>query len=114
MNCPCCRQVLPTSSEMLIDVDSGIIVRNGAFAAMTRQEFSIFEALQNAAPRLRSREQLLSDLYWREADDPEIKIIDVFICKLRKKLSPLDIKIETAWGRGYRLIPFASRESEAA
>ena len=40
------------------------------------------------------------------ADEPELKIIDVFICKLRKKLSLAcegDNYIETVWGRGYVL-----------
>jgi two-component system cell cycle response regulator CtrA len=39
-------------------------------------------------------------------DEPELKIIDVFICKLRKKLATAaDGKhyIETVWGRGYVL-----------
>jgi two-component system cell cycle response regulator CtrA len=39
-------------------------------------------------------------------DEPEVKIIDVFICKIRKKLetaSPGEHFIETVWGRGYRL-----------
>ena len=37
-------------------------------------------------------------------DEPELKIIDVFICKLRKKLSEAsdgDNRIDTVWGRGY-------------
>ncbi|ASM72488.1 cell cycle response regulator CtrA [Pseudosulfitobacter pseudonitzschiae] len=39
-------------------------------------------------------------------DEPELKIIDVFICKLRKKLSTAtggQNYIETVWGRGYVL-----------
>jgi two-component system cell cycle response regulator CtrA len=34
---------------------------------------------------------------------PEIKIVDVYICKMRKKLEPFGIVIETVWGRGYNL-----------
>ncbi len=39
-------------------------------------------------------------------DEPELKIIDVFVCKLRKKLASAtggDNYIETVWGRGYVL-----------
>ncbi|GAA2871795.1 DNA-binding response OmpR family regulator [Aminobacter niigataensis] len=57
--------------------------------------------------------QLLADVYWLENEDPEIKIIDVWICKLRKKLLPLGVKIETVWGRGYRLLPVASQKEAA-
>jgi len=52
-----------------------------------------------------TKEMLLNHLY-RGMDEPEIKIIDVFVCKLRKKLAePTGGKsyIETVWGRGYRL-----------
>lgn len=34
---------------------------------------------------------------------PQPKIVDVFICKMRKKLEPVGVCIETVWGRGYRL-----------
>lgn len=34
---------------------------------------------------------------------PEIKIVDVYICKIRRKLEKFGIVIETAWGRGYNL-----------
>jgi two-component system cell cycle response regulator CtrA len=39
----------------------------------------------------------------RPNEEPEIKIIDVFVCKLRRKLKPLGIEIETKWGHGYQL-----------
>jgi two-component system cell cycle response regulator CtrA len=38
-------------------------------------------------------------------DEPEIKIIDVFVCKLRKKMEIFGVKIETIWGRGYYMTP---------
>ena len=53
--------------------------------------------------RLHSKDQLFEAMYPVEADAPEEKIIDVFVCKLRRKLDPLEIFIETHWSRGYRL-----------
>ena len=38
-----------------------------------------------------------------DADEPEIKIVDVFVCKMRKKLKPFDVVIDTVWGQGYSL-----------
>lgn len=38
-------------------------------------------------------------------DEPEMKIVDVFVCKLRKKMATLDVTIETRWGEGYFLTP---------
>ena len=52
------------------------------------------------------RNDLLGPGAVRGMDEPELKIIDVFICKLRKKLSEAnsgDNHIETVWGRGYVL-----------
>jgi two-component system, cell cycle response regulator CtrA len=52
-----------------------------------------------------SKEMLLSHLY-RETTEPQMKIIDVFVCKLRQKLAQAtgsDHHIETVWGRGYVL-----------
>ncbi len=47
----------------------------------------------------------MNDLYGG-VDEPELKIVDVFICKLRKKLNAAnggENYIETIWGRGYTL-----------
>ena len=42
---------------------------------------------------------------YASGDETEIKIVDVFVCKLRKKLEAFDIAIETIWGRGYYMTP---------
>lgn len=104
--CPCCRQVLPQSPQLIVD-EAGILVRNGRFASLTRHEFALFETLQNAGDRVLSQEALLRSIYGLQMDEPEIKIIDVFVCKLRKKLKPLGVEIQTVWGSGYRLLPLA-------
>lgn len=53
-----------------------------------------------------TKEQLLAGIYSARADDPpEIKIVDVYVCKIRKKLKPFGIEIETLWGVGYRIAP---------
>lgn len=52
--------------------------------------------------RTRSKDQILSGLYWRNSSAmPEIKIIDVWVCKIRKKIGGSGIHIETVWGSGY-------------
>lgn len=51
-----------------------------------------------------SKESLLGTMYQLMTDDPpELKIIDVFVCKARKKLRPYGLEIATVWGRGYEL-----------
>lgn len=51
-----------------------------------------------------TKEAIMSTLYFdRPNDMPEIKIVDVFVCKLRRKLEAFEIEVETVWGRGYSL-----------
>lgn len=52
-----------------------------------------------------SKERLHELLYVDPSGGPELKVIDVFICKLRRKVTDLGILIETVWGQGYRLDP---------
>jgi two-component system cell cycle response regulator CtrA len=63
----------------------------------SRNEF----LLQNKAPR---KATFMTALYsLRPEDEIGEKIVDVYICKIRKKLSPMGIEIETSWGKGYLL-----------
>jgi two-component system cell cycle response regulator CtrA len=52
-----------------------------------------------------TKQMAMDALYGLSAsgEEAEIKIIDVFICKIRKKLKPFGIEVETVWGQGYRL-----------
>lgn len=71
---------------------------------LTRTEQAVIEAL--IAREFASKEFIMHFLYNDRPDDPpEQKIIDVLVCKARAKLAPFGIKVETLWGRGYRLDP---------
>ncbi|WP_020179671.1 winged helix-turn-helix domain-containing protein [Methylopila sp. M107] len=51
-----------------------------------------------------SKDEILSALYSLRPDDPPaVKIVDVFVCKIRKKIKPFGVEIETVWGQGYRI-----------
>lgn len=72
---------------------------------LTGKEYGILELLSLRKGTTLTKEMFLNHLYGG-MDEPELKIIDVFICKLRKKLSAAtngDNYIETVWGRGYVL-----------
>lgn len=73
---------------------------------LTGKEYAILELLALRKDVTLTKEMFLNHLYGG-IDEPELKIIDVFICKLRKKLSKAlgtDGYIETVWGRGYMLV----------
>jgi two-component system cell cycle response regulator CtrA len=72
---------------------------------MTGKEYAILELLALRKGTTLTKEMFLNHLYGG-MDEPELKIIDVFICKLRKKLSSVsggEIYVQTIWGRGYML-----------
>ncbi len=70
----------------------------------TRREYAILELLSLRKGSTLTKEMIMSHLYGG-IDEPEIKIIDVYICNLRRKLSAAggENLIETDWGRGYLL-----------
>ncbi|MBL8668536.1 MAG: response regulator transcription factor [Rhodospirillales bacterium] len=72
---------------------------------LTGKEYGILELLSLRKGTTLTKEMFLNHLYGG-LDEPELKIIDVFICKLRKKLTSAtrgEHYIETVWGRGYTL-----------
>ena len=71
---------------------------------LTRKERRLLVALHDANGAVLNKDALFSALYFdaRDADDlPEVKIIDVFVCKIRRKLPAAIGEIVTAWGYGY-------------
>ena len=83
----------------------GTVESNGAPIHLTGKEYGILELLSLRKGTTLTKEMFLNHLYGG-MDEPELKIIDVFICKLRKKLQAAtggQHYIETVWGRGYVL-----------
>jgi two-component system cell cycle response regulator CtrA len=76
---------------------------------LTGKEYATLELLALRRGQVVTKEMLLSQLYGG-MDEPEVKIIDVFICKLRKKLIAAGClgPISTVWGRGYALSAVAT------
>jgi len=78
---------------------------NGVVVHLTRKEYQLLELLALRKGSTLTKEVFLNHLYGG-MDEPEAKIIDVFICKLRKKLAEAlggERLIETIWGRGYMI-----------
>lgn len=71
--------------------------------ALSKQESVIFGCLMKN--QLVRKEMAMDALYFHKQDEAEIKIVDVYVCKLRKKLKPWGIEIQTQWGQGYFLPP---------
>lgn len=103
--CDCCGQAVPEYGGIVADDDRGEIrFRGMAAVGLTGKEFSVFRFLLDKRGRTATKDAILDHLYQLQPnDEPDIKIVDVFVCKLRKKIVPLGLNIGTSWGRGYFL-----------
>ncbi len=90
--------------RLLLNLDSREVVVDGQAVHLTGKEYAILELLVLRKGMVLTKEAFLNHLYGG-MDEPEMKIIDVFICKLRKKLAlaGADHLIGTVWGRGYMI-----------
>jgi two-component system, cell cycle response regulator CtrA len=98
-------QSVITIGDMVIDLDSKLVHVNGQRIHLTGREYQTLELLALRKGKTLTKDVFLSSLYGG-MDEPGAKIVDVFICKLRKKLAPATDgrhTIETVWGGGYVL-----------
>ena len=98
-------QSVMTVGDLVVNLDQKTVEISGARLHLTGKEYQMLELLALRKGTTITKEALLSQLYGG-MDEPGMKIIDVFICKLRKKLAMASNGrnyIETVWGRGYVL-----------
>jgi two-component system cell cycle response regulator CtrA len=93
------------TGDIVVNLDAKTVEVNGNRVHLTGKEYQMLELLSLRKGTTLTKEMFLNHLYGG-MDEPELKIIDVFICKLRKKLAASahgKHHIETVWGRGYVL-----------
>ncbi|MCB2098982.1 MAG: response regulator transcription factor CtrA [Parvularculaceae bacterium] len=98
-------QSVITTGNLTVNLDAKTVEVAGQRVHLTGKEYQMLELLSLRKGTTLTKEMFLNHLYGG-MDEPELKIIDVFICKLRKKLAAAtegDHYIETVWGRGYVL-----------
>jgi two-component system cell cycle response regulator CtrA len=99
-----CESTIRTG-KLVVNLDTREVSVDNHSVHLTSKEYGILELLSLQKSTTLTKEMFLNHLY-RGLDEPELKIIDVFVCKLRKKLARAtggNHYIETIWGRGYRL-----------
>ena len=91
--------------KMVIDLNTKVVTVADKVLPLTAKEYALIELLALKKGATVSKEQFLNHLY-NGMDEPEVKIIDVFFCKIRSKIKELsggEDYITTVWGRGYIL-----------
>ena len=98
-------QSIIRTGKISVNLDAKTVDAETRTVHLTGKEYQMLELLSLRKGTTLTKEMFLNHLYGG-MDEPELKIIDVFICKLRKKLAEAtggDNYIETVWGRGYVL-----------
>ena len=93
------------TGKVAVNLDAKSVEVDGKTVHLTGKEYQMLELLSLRKGTTLTKEMFLNHLYGG-MDEPELKIIDVFICKLRKKLAQAtdnENYIQTVWGRGYVL-----------
>ncbi|MBO6505452.1 MAG: response regulator transcription factor [Kordiimonadaceae bacterium] len=109
-------QSIINTGKLAVNLDTKTVEVEGKRVHLTGKEYAMLELLSLRKGSTLTKEMFLNHLYGG-IDEPELKIIDVFICKLRKKLASAssgENYIETVWGRGYVLRSPAEEGAEAA
>ena len=99
------RQSEIRTGDLVVDLETRVVSVHDKPVPLTGKEYCIFELLSLRKRTVVTKQMLLDHLYGG-MDEPELKIIDVLVCYLRKKLAQATggkHQIETVWGRGYRL-----------
>ena len=107
LECADTKTVRPTirTENLAVNLEKRLVTVDGNPVCLTSKEYEILELLSLRKGTILTKEMFLNHLY-PEMDEPEVKIIDVFMCRLRKKLAQATggrHYIETVWGRGYVL-----------
>src|SRR6202048_3755123 len=93
------------TGRLVVNLNSRVVSVDDQPVHLTSKEYGILELLSLRKGTTLTKEMFLNHLYGG-IDEPEVKIIDVFVCKLRKKLAQATggtHYIATVWGRGYVL-----------
>ena len=91
------------TGKLVVNLDTRVVSVDDQPVYLTAKEYGILELLSLRKGTTLTKEMFLNHLYGG-IDEPELKIIDVFVCKLRKKLAQAtggSHYIKTVWGRGY-------------
>jgi len=105
-----------TLGRITINLQTKTVKIDGIPLKLTSKEYAILELLMLKRGHTLSKEAFLTHLYDETSEEPAQKIVDVFICKLRKKLQDAigtnHNYIETIWGRGYMLVNPEQNQAE--
>ncbi|MGQ7845969.1 response regulator [Granulosicoccus sp. 3-233] len=101
---PTVRDTVVEFGSLVIDVAGKTLVCNGQELTLTRREFSLLEALLDRRGRVASKEHILNRMFSFDEADVGTNAIELYVSRLRRKLSGSGVSIRTLRGLGYQLV----------
>ena len=102
--CPTCGQSFNEDKGITVDEETRSVIIDGEVIRLTRKLSLVLGGIVECSPRVASKDYLMDYVYGLETDnEPNTKIIDVYVCKIRGRIKHTRFKIENVWGYGYRL-----------
>jgi DNA-binding response OmpR family regulator len=104
--CPLCGQLYSGGyGSIFLDERLRDVIIDGERIKLTHRMVSVFGGIVKSSPRTVTIAYLMDYVYGLETDnEPNEKIIHVFICRIRQKIKHTRFRIETVRGLGYRLV----------
>ncbi len=104
-HCPLCNHPYEGHEGIFVDEESRTLIIDGKLIGLTHRMSQILAGILSCDPRVASIGYLMDYVYGADADDePEKKILSVYVCRIRKKLKNTRFDIITIWGYGYRIM----------
>lgn len=97
--CPCCGASV-AALDLLMEPTTGIVSYDGNSERFPPSQYRLIKKLVDRYPNVVTKDECLAEL---SLGDPEMKVVDVQICKMRPKADRLGLVVTTVWGTGYRL-----------
>ena len=103
--CPCCGGAGTVAASVVFDPASCLVTCGENAVSLTAQEAAVFWALARAASRFLRSGFLVDEMpsTWADPDGDRFNHLRCIVSRLRGKLTPLPVQIESKWGVGYRL-----------
>ena len=101
---PAVREPFIEFGSLVIDLAGKTLTNNGQALTLTRREFSLLEALLDRRGRVASKEHILSRMFSFDEADVGTNAIELYVSRLRRKLSGSQVSIRTLRGLGYQLV----------
>ena len=114
-NCPLCDHPYEGHKGIFVDIETRVLIIDGELIRLTYRRCQILEGMLKCAPRPANLGYLMDYVYGTESDnEPDDKVISIYICKIRKKIAHTRFGIETIWGFGWKITEFEDVEGKRA